>query len=155
MAAFLSTFQNRIDSKGRVSVPAPFRQVLDKQDSACIILYPSLKHECLEGSGDERMSEIVQAIDKLDAFSDEREDVETILADARQFNIDTDGRIVLPSEFLDYANLENTAIFAGRGKSFQIWEPNAYSAHRKERRARALKRGATLRIVGSGEESAT
>ncbi len=147
MAVFLSTFANKVDRKGRVSVPAPFRGVLDRQNSTGIILYPSFKHSCIEGSGDERIQEIVDSIDALDVFSDEAENLQTILADARHLSIDTDGRIVMPPELLDYAGLRDSATFVGLGKSFQIWAPAAFDAHRERNRVRAREQGATLRIV--------
>ncbi|MDG2284461.1 MAG: division/cell wall cluster transcriptional repressor MraZ [Alphaproteobacteria bacterium] len=147
VAVFLSTFANKVDRKGRVSVPAPFRAVLDRQASTGIILYPSFKHPCIEGSGDERIQEIVDSIDALDAFSDEAENLQTILADARQLTIDSDGRIVMPPELLSYVGLSDTATFVGLGKSFQVWEPSAFEAHRDRNRVRAREQGATLRIV--------
>ncbi len=153
MAAFLSTFANKVDKKGRVSVPASFRAVLDRQASTGIILYPSLKHPCIEGSGDERIQEIVDSIDALDVFSDEAENIQTILADAKQLTIDSDGRIVMPPELLSYAGLSDTATFVGLGKSFQVWEPSAYEAHRDRNRLRAREQGATLRIVQRGDGS--
>lgn len=146
MAVFLSTFANRVDRKGRVSVPASFRAVLDRQASTGIILYPSFKHACIEGSGDERIEQIVNSIDALDAFSDEAENLQTILADSRQLAVDSDGRIVMPPDLLKYAEIGGIATFVGLGKSFQIWEPNAYASHREQNRKRARERGATLRI---------
>lgn len=147
MAVFLSTFANKIDRKGRVSVPAPFRAVLDRQASTGIILYPSFKHPCIEGSGDERIQEIVDSIDALDAFSDDAENLQTILADARHLTIDADGRIVMPQDLTDYAGLDGVATFVGLGKSFQIWQPEAFTEHRERNRARAREQGATLQIV--------
>ena len=110
MAVFLSTFENKVDRKGRVSIPASFRGALEQEKSTGIILYPSFKHACIEGNGDERIQEIVNSIDALDAFSDEAENLQTILADARQLAIDSDGRIILPSEFIEYAELDLSLI---------------------------------------------
>ena len=59
MAVFLSTFANKVDRKGRVSVPASFRSVLERQASSGLILYPSFKHPCIDGCGDERIQEMV------------------------------------------------------------------------------------------------
>ncbi|MBH69233.1 MAG: division/cell wall cluster transcriptional repressor MraZ [Rhodospirillaceae bacterium] len=153
MAVFLSTFENRVDRKGRVSVPASFRSVLSRQKSASIILYPSFKHSCLEGSGDDRIQEIVSSIDALDVFSDEAENLQTILADARQLAIDSDGRIILPLDFLQHIGVEDIAAFVGLGKSFQIWSPDNFREHQKKNRSRAREQGATLRIISpkSGE----
>jgi MraZ protein len=88
-------------------------------------------------------------------FSDEAENLQTILADARQLAIDSDGRIILPSELIEYAQLDGVATFVGLGKGFQIWEPKTFMEHRAKNRERARKQGATLRIVSSDKTVVT
>ena len=147
MAVFLSTFANKVDKKGRVSVPATFRAALEQEKSAGVILYPSFKHPCLEGCGDERIEQIAASIDALEAFSEEAENLQTILADSVRLTVDGDGRVMLPKELVDFAGLADTAMLVGLGKSFQVWEPGAYERHREEKRERARQSGATLRLV--------
>ena len=152
MSVFLSTFENKVDRKRRVSVPSSFRNVLSQQKSTRIILYPSFKHPCLEGSGDERIQEIVSSIDAIDVFSDEAENLQTILADAKHVSVDSDGRVILPHEFVAHAGISDLASFVGLGKSFQIWSPKNFSIHRQKNRLRAREQGATLRIISSSSE---
>lgn len=147
MAVFLSTIANKVDKKGRVSVPATFRAALEQEKSACVILYPSFKHPCLEGCGDERIEQIAASIDALDQFSEEVENLNTILADSVRLTVDGDGRIMLPKDLADFAGIDDTAMFVGQGKSFQVWEPKAYEAYRLQARERARRSGATLRLV--------
>ena len=154
MSVFLSTFENKVDRKGRVSVPSSFRNVLSQQQSTGIILYPSFKHPCLEGSGDERIQEIVSSIDAIDIFSDEAENLQTILADAKQVTVDSDGRVILPHELVVHAGISDLASFVGLGKSFQIWSPKNFSIHRQKNRLRAREQGATLQIISSTTERA-
>ena len=151
MAVFLSTFANKVDRKGRVSVPATFRAALDQERSAGVILYPSFKHPCLEGCGDERIEQIAESIDTLPAFSEEAENLQTILADSVRLTIDGDGRIMLPKELAEFAGMTETAMFVGLGKSFQVWEPAAFETHRQSARRRARDNNATLRIVKPGD----
>ena len=73
--------------------------------------------------------------------------MQTILADAHRLSIDSDGRIVLPQELINYADLKTAASVVGLGKSFQVWKPANFGAHRENNRARAREQGATLRIV--------
>lgn len=147
MAVFLSTFANRVDKKGRVSVPATFRAALEQERSGGVILYPSFKHPCLEGCGDERIEQIAESIDALDAFSEEAEALQTILADSVRLTVDGDGRVMLPSNLAEFAGVTETAMFVGLGKSFQVWEPAAFEAHRSAARQRARDKNATLRII--------
>jgi MraZ protein len=151
VAVFLSTFANKVDRKGRVSVPATFRAALDQERSAGVILYPSFKHPCLEGCGDERIEQIAESIDALDAFSEEAEALQTILADSVRLTVDGDGRVMLPKDLAEFAGIAETAMFVGLGKSFQVWEPAAFEAHRSAARQRARDKNATLRIIKPGD----
>ena len=153
MAVFLSTFANKVDRKGRVSVPAAFRTTLDQLQSSGVVLYPSLKHPCIEGCDDARIKQIADSIDALDAFSEEAENLQTILADSIRLPVDGDGRIMLPKNLVDFAGIDETVTFVGLGKGFQMWEPAAYEAHRAAARERARRSGATLRIIRSDGRS--
>ncbi len=150
MAYFLSTFANKIDKKGRVSVPASFRAALEKSGSGGIVLYQSFKHPCIEACGDERIAAIIESIDAIDSYSDEAESLQQILADSQQISVDGDGRMILPADLRDYANIKDTIAFVGIGKGFQLWEPDAYEAHRDRNRTRARERNATLKIIKPG-----
>ncbi|NQW12046.1 MAG: division/cell wall cluster transcriptional repressor MraZ [Alphaproteobacteria bacterium] len=147
MAVFLSAFANKVDKKGRVSVPATFRAALDKERSSGVILYPSFKLPCLEGCGDERIEQIVESIDALDAFSEQAENLQTILADSVRLSVDGDGRIMLPEPLAQFAAITDTAMFVGLGRGFQLWEPAAFEDHRRSARDRARESGATLHLV--------
>jgi MraZ protein len=152
VAVFLSTFTNKVDRKGRVSVPATFRSALEQERSSALILYPSLKHDCLEGCGDDRIEQIAESIDALDAFSEEAENLQTILADSVRLQVDGDGRVMMPKELLEFAKIDDSMMFVGLGRGFQVWEPEAYKAHRDAARRRAKEQGATLRIVRRDED---
>lgn len=134
MALFLSTFENKIDRKGRLSVPAPFRASLDAHH-APLYLYKSLLVPCIEGCGPERINQIIDAIDMMDSLSEEAATLTTMLSSAQEMRIDSEGRISLPADFIDYADLTQTALFAGIGRSFQIWHPEKF----RERDAIARK----------------
>jgi len=155
VAVFLSTIAIKVDKKGRVSVPATFRAALEQERSAGVILYPSFKHSCIEGCGDERIEQIAASIDALDHYSEEAENLQTILASSVRLTVDGDGRVMLPKDLAEFAAISETAMFVGLGKSFQIWEPSAYEAHHAQARERARRSGATLRLVkntdGGGE----
>jgi len=147
MALFLSTFVNKVDKKGRVSVPAPFRAVLTGQSFAGIVAFRSYKFPALEGCGADRMERLSRSMDDLDLFSQEQDDLAaTIFADAHQLPFDSDGRIVLPEALAKHADISEYAAFVGRGAMFQIWNPEAFSHFQDEARARVKRSGATLRL---------
>ena len=140
MDLFLSTYENKLDAKGRVSVPAPFRSVLDRNRSP-LYIYKSLTLPCLEGCGPTRIGQIVDAIDEMDSLSKEAEVLQTMLFSAQEMKIDSDGRMLLPVEFIAFADLDGMALFAGIGRSFQIWRPDLHQSREKDTRQKATQQG--------------
>ncbi|MEK9960692.1 MAG: hypothetical protein VXB94_03895, partial [Rhodobiaceae bacterium] len=144
---FLSTFENRIDRKGRLSVPAPFRAVLERRRDP-LYLFKSLTEPCLEGCGPERIGQIVDAIDSMDSLSEEVATLQTMLSSAQEMKLDGEGRIMLSADFIAFAELDDMALYAGIGRSFQIWLPARYRARETEARARARISDAACRRLG-------
>ncbi len=144
MALFLSTFVNKVDRKGRVSVPATFRTALAGQNVNGIIAFRSFKLPALEASGIDRMEELSGRIDALPEFSEDRDALSSILADAQPLAFDGEGRIVLPEQLCQHATITEAAAFVGLGRTFQIWEPQRFDQHQQEMRERARRQGATL-----------
>ena len=124
MGLFLSNYENRLDTKGRVSVPAAFRSSLNNENFAGVVLYRSFTHNCIEGLSMSRMEKIASATDQMGIFDGDLDDLTALVfADARPLSFDVTGRIVIPSDLLKHANITDTALFVGRGNSFQIWNP--------------------------------
>ena len=84
---------NKVDRKGRVSVPATFRASLAGQNFNGIIAFRSFKLPALEASGVDRMEELSDRIDALPEFSEDRDAHSSILADAQQLAFDGEGRV--------------------------------------------------------------
>jgi MraZ protein len=150
MALFLSTYINKIDRKGRVSVPAPFRAALSDQTFQGIVLFRSHSHVCLEGFGWATMEEIGGRLDKFALFSDEQDDLATtIFGEAVQLPFDGEGRVVLPQDLVSFAGIGESAAFVGMGRKFQIWSPEAYEKRRGSARDSVKKKGLTLPAGGA------
>ena len=155
MSLFLSTYQNRIDKKGRVSLPASFRAALVKTGSEDPVLFPSFVNSAIEGWSLEKMEDLVESIDAFDPFSETHDDFATAVPSAaRQFKLDGEGRIVLPEEFLEHAGITDHAVFVGCGKTFQIWRPDTFETYAEEARARARERRGELRWKETGKGEA-
>ncbi len=147
MALFLSTFINKIDRKGRVSVPASFRCVLAQSSFQGVVGFRSYKYSALEVCGMERMMELSQSVDRLDLFSDKQDDfAATLFADACSLPFDGEGRILLPQVLLLHADLKDTVAFVGRGATFQIWNPEAFQVYQDKARCRIKEQKDTLRL---------
>ena len=129
MALFLSSYENRLDTKGRVSVPASFRASVSGEKFAGVVLFRSFTHNCIEGLTMSRMEQMAAATDKMGVFDSELDDLTAMLfADARELSFDVTGRIVIPADMLAHAGITDRAVFVGRGNSFQIWNPDAFRA---------------------------
>jgi MraZ protein len=153
MTQFLGTHTNRLDAKGRVSIPAPFRSALklDNGSAISLVLRPSHKHSCIEGWPAPVFHALATPLESLDLFSEEHDDMASALyADAYPVEADKEGRIVLPETLTAHAGLTDTVVFMGLGRIFQIWEPAGAERRRAEARERARERRLTLPGAQSG-----
>jgi MraZ protein len=135
---FLSTYENRIDKKGRVSVPANFRSYLSNLGYNGIICYPSFNHRSIEACSQDRIEKLSNSIDSLSPFEEKRDYFATsILSESINLQFDSEGRISLTSKLLKHANIKNSMLFVGQGKTFQIWEPTTFEKFRVNARKKS------------------
>lgn len=145
MALFLSTHVNKIDKKGRVSVPASFRAELSEESYKGVVLFRSNTHQCLEGFAWSYMQEIGKRLDNFALFSSEQDDLATsIFGTAVQLPMDGDGRIILPADLIGFGGLEDKASFVGMGAKFQIWSPENFETRREIARQAVQTKGLTI-----------
>ncbi len=133
---FFSWYVNKIDAKGRVSVPASFRDQIDRQSYNGICAIPSSKHPMVEGSDRARTQKISRQLRSLPEFSEAYETVQQMFGDIVLLPLDPEGRIILPGHLLAHANLKDAVLFSGAGDLFQMWEPKAYEEYRQIQRER-------------------
>lgn len=144
MDAFVATFVNRLDQKGRVSVPAPYRAVLAREGHEGVYCYPALDQEAIDAGGARLKEAIAERLEPFETFSEEHEILSTAFyGESRVLKVDPDGRIVLPEELRAHAGITDTATFVGQGYKFQIWEPQRFAERQRAARARlrAVTRG--------------
>lgn len=148
MALFVGKHLNKIDKKGRVSVPKPFRTSFENQSFNGIYAYPSFKFPAIAACGEDFMTLLSDSLSaETDFFSDDQDDLAAvILENASQISFDSEGRVNIPQELLDHANITDEALFVGRGREFFIWQPDAYATHAKGAFERAKTAGRTLKL---------
>lgn len=138
MSQFVSTTINKIDAKGRVSVPAGIRQALSAQGSPNFFCFMSYNHAALEAYGQRLMDTMQARLAELDPFTEKHDSLAgSILGDSIEFSCDGEGRTKLPSEFLDHAGITNKVAFVGLGSKFQLWDPSRYTENRASGRETA------------------
>jgi MraZ protein len=139
---FLGSHQNRLDAKGRVSVPAQFRAALrqfgDGGNASHLILRPSHLHACIEAWPPTQFAALAAPLAQYSLLSAEHQDLAaSIYADAFPIEADKEGRILIPDHLVAHAGLTGPVLFMGMGPTFQIWEPAAAERRRAEARIRS------------------
>ncbi len=148
MDQFVSTFTNKLDAKGRVSVPAPFRTVLAKDGFEGIYCYPSLDDQALDAGGQRLVDTIQSLLEDIDPYSDERDHLSMALFGASEvLSVDGDGRMVLPERLREFAGITNRVTFVGLGNKFQLWEPDRFASRFQEGREKLHK---LRKLLGAG-----
>ena len=143
---FLSTYENKLDKKGRVSVPASYRSYLSNLGYNGVICYPSFNHQCLEAWPQDRIEKITNAIDNLNPFEEKKDYFATsILSESSNLQFDGEGRMSITSKLLKHAKIKNSMLFVGQGKTFQIWEPINFEKFRVSAKKKSNIHRASLR----------
>jgi MraZ protein len=148
MPLLVGQHTNRIDRKGRVSVPKQFRDFYQgKGGFPGIYVYPSPKLAAVEACDEQFMERVAASLDDLELFSEEQNDLAiVVLGSAHALPFDPEGRVVLPADLVDHAGLDGEATFVGRGNTFQIWNPATYKLLHAEAAERVRERGASLAL---------
>ncbi len=143
---FLDTTTNKVDAKGRVSIPADYRALLEEQDVE-LVAFRSFTASCIECRTSEMMEKMANDIESsFDTFSDEQDDLTSLIfSDSKAFPFDSTGRILLTEKLLKHAQITDKALFVGKGRTFQIWNPEVYQQKEEQMRQNALNKHLTLR----------
>lgn len=140
MTQFRGKFVNKLDAKARVSVPASFRALVGGN---ALVLRRSTKHPCIEAWPPAAFADAVPATGPLAETTDEDDDIAyAMLADVTDVSFDPEGRMVLPRELMEHANLSAAVTFLGTRDHFQLWEPEAAEARIAASRAALAARRA-------------
>lgn len=147
MALFLATYLNKLDRKGRVSVPASFRAGLVSPHFSGVVLFASHKYAAIEAWPYERLEKLSQSLDQLDVFSATQDDVATtVFGGAMPQSFDSEGRISLPESLISHAAIHDQVAFVGLGQTFQLWEPSKLAAHRAAAAERARSNALPVKL---------
>jgi MraZ protein len=138
---FFDTITNKVDAKGRVSLPSEYRSIV-KENNTNIVCYRSFTRPCIEGCTEDMMENLANDILTTHDFLSEEQDelTDLIFGDAKKINFDSTGRTMLSEKFLKHANITKKAVFVGKGNKFQIWNESDWEKEQEEIRKRALSR---------------
>lgn len=142
----MDTITNKVDAKGRVSLPSDYRAIV-KELSTEIVCYRSLSAPCIEGCLEDSLDKLATEIENSTDFFSETQDNLTnlIFGDAKRFPFDSTGRIVLTEKLLQHAEITDSAVFVGKGRKFQIWNPENWAKEEARIRAEVMKNRPVLK----------
>lgn len=143
---FMDTIINKVDAKGRVSLPSDYRAMV-KELSTEIVCYRSLTSPCIEGCLEDLLDKLATQIeDATDFFSETQDNLTNLIfGDARRFTFDSTGRILLSEKLLKHAGITDTAVFVGKGRKFQIWNPENWEKEEQRIRAEVMQNRPVLK----------
>ena len=122
-----------IDDKGRLAIPARYREDLLEEsapqlvvtidtESTCLLIYPCSQWEIIE-----------KKIEALPSFNPAARRIQRLLiGHATETALDSNGRILLPQALRDYAKLSKNVMLIGQGKKFELWDEQAWQTHREQ-----------------------
>jgi MraZ protein len=153
MNRFLSSAVNRIDAKGRVSVPAHFRAVVQQRGYSELYAIRQLDVPALDVGGLDLLDRYEARISLEDPFMQTADDMSFFVhGDGAFLKLDQDGRITVTDFIREHTGITSEVAFVGRGNFFQIWEPSKLSAYGADVRARLSKLRQGTKPGGRAEE---
>ncbi|MCE8008931.1 division/cell wall cluster transcriptional repressor MraZ [Aestuariivita sp.] len=132
---FRGESHHKVDGKGRVSIPATFRRVLEASDPnwetgknpELVIVYGDHRRSYLECYTMQAIDELDEKIDRLPRGSNERKMLQKLFqGQSLPTSVDETGRLVLTAKLRQKIGLEDEAFFIAAGDTFQIWKPETY-----------------------------
>ncbi len=137
MDRFLSSAINNVDKKGRVSIPAPFRAILEKHGETQLYTLQSIDMPTIDAGGTNLLATYEERMAVLDPLTSAYDDLSFYYhGDSAWLKIDGDGRIGLNDALREHTGITDQVAFVGRGTFFQMWQPEKFAAYRREARER-------------------
>ena len=140
MTEFVGKFLNRIDKKGRVSVPALWRPKLLGKEFSGIVAQKSEDYNSIDGYSEKYLDRYQQWLDQQDPLLETSEYEATLIFGSSMLPFDREGRVLLPDLIRKDACLGTDALFVGMGRKFRIWEPISFDKYEKKAREYMKKR---------------
>ena len=134
MTEFVGKFLNKIDKKGRVSVPALWRPRLLGAEFSGIVAQLTNGYNSIDGYSQKYLERYQDWLDKQDPNLEASEYEATLIFGSSMLPFDKEGRVLLPEIIRKNAKLTGDALFVGMGRKFRIWEPISFEDYEDKAR---------------------
>lgn len=149
---FEGRFSNTLDDKGRVAIPARYREALSAtgQDRIVVTAFDIAGVPCLEAYDARAWQDLVVNVQsKGGAFAEDRALFESFyIGEAQHCQPDKQGRILIPPSLREYAALADEVVFVGVGRKFQIFSPSERQKVNEQFRAKLRQNPDRFHDVG-------
>ena len=126
MSDFIGRYLNKVDKKGRVSVPAVWRPKLIGKDFSGIIAQSSLSEQAIDAYPRDYLELLQNKLDLNDPLLEENEYESTVIFGGAILSFDNEGRVVLSEVLRSEIKVVSEALFVGMGRRFRIWSPDIF-----------------------------
>tara|TARA_Y100001970_G_scaffold70343_1_gene89566 strand:+ start:5764 stop:6201 length:438 start_codon:yes stop_codon:yes gene_type:complete len=126
---FIGRYLNKVDKKGRVSVPAGWRPSLISKDFSGIIAQSSLSEKAIDAFPRNYLELLQNKLDLNDSLLEENEYESTVLFGGSVLSFDSEGRVILSDALRNEINIVSEALFVGMGRRFRIWNPSIFDEY--------------------------
>ncbi|WND01585.1 hypothetical protein QGN29_08435 [Temperatibacter marinus] len=129
MAFFVEEVIGKIDSKGRTSLPAPYRSELEGSEFFGIVVFKSLEDNCYIGSDIEYLKNLFDRVaEEHGPFSRQMKIFRReVVSKSKRLSVDADGRIVIPQAIRSQLGIDKQLVYSGGGDFFEIWSAESFA----------------------------
>jgi MraZ protein len=121
-----------LDAKGRMAIPARYRQLLQERDNGSLVVTIDTEETCLMVYPLNEWEPIQAKLEALPSFNPTARRIQRlIIGHATDIDMDANGRLLLPAPLREYAGLDKKMIMMGQGKKFELWDEDHWNERRQ------------------------
>lgn len=126
---FKGQFLHIIDSKKRIAIPAKLRKYFSPDANNSLVMTQGIE-KCIEIYPKDQWVTIEEKLLKLNTFkSKDTRFIRMMLQNVKEDELDSQSRIIIPQNLLDYADIKTDVLILGVLKRIEIWNPNIYKEY--------------------------
>ena len=127
LSTIIGTYECKVDAKGRLLLPAPLKKQLASSLQNGFVLKRSVFQQCLELYPMEEWDLMMMKINKLNRFVKKNNDfIRRFTAGVKVVEIDALGRLLVPKDLVQFANIFKDVVFSSAVNIVEIWDKDLY-----------------------------
>ncbi len=129
---FRGSNEINMDTKGRMAIPARYRDALMSEFDGSLVATISITDTCLFIYPRPEWEEMEVKIARMSTFNkDTRRLQHLLIGNARDLDLDGSGRVLIPQELREYAKLDKKVTLVGQSHRLELWDTESWNSNRK------------------------